>query len=143
VTDRQGFVMESDTLGSGIDRALEMFQGGIREAAELSVTRVVDSHVPSVVQFMKQKARWTDVTGDARRMLDAKSFHEPFVHTIVVFHQVPYGGFLEVIANGKYGIILLTIEAMGEDLMTKLTGMLSKMRFSFSESLGTGWAVLS
>lgn len=64
---------------------------------------------PQAEQHMKQAAKWTDRTGNARNGLKAQVMVETNKVAIVLFHQVPYGPFLEVRWGGKYAIIEPTI----------------------------------
>lgn len=125
------FQWTSDTLDDGLRRALSMFETHIRQTAEMGIISIVDRHAPEVESFMKQKARWQDQTGAARSGLRAQSFHEPSRHTIVAYHTVLYGPYLEVNYNGRYAIINLTIEEMGRDVMEKLRNMLGHLNVGF------------
>lgn len=60
---------------------------------------------PQIESFMKQNARWTDRTGNARNGLRAKVQVSHNKVAIVCYHSVPYGVWLEVRWGGKYAII--------------------------------------
>jgi hypothetical protein len=55
--------------------------------------------------FMRDNAPWTDRTSAARNGLGTKVVVTPKSCALVCYHSVPYGVFLEVRWNGKYGII--------------------------------------
>lgn len=121
------FFNKPDQLHLGLEALKSMFESEVRTATEVALMNIVDDHTPEVVRFAQEKARWQDITGMARAFLHAKSFHEPSRHTIVLYHQVSYGPYLEINWNGRWGIILLTIEVMGEELMKKLVGILKQI----------------
>ena len=59
----------------------------------------------------KAGAIWTDRTGNARQGLTARAFKEATAVTLVLFHAMEYGIWLEVANAGKYAIILKTLES--------------------------------
>lgn len=112
-----------DTLTSGVMGIAHQFSS---ESQGNIIARVVDEHVPEVESYGKSHARWSDRTGMARAGLTAKSFHQGGDHGITFYHTVDYGIWLEVRWNGKYAIILQTIDVQGKVLMKKLEGALAK-----------------
>ena len=73
-----------------------------------------------VQDYAQENAPWDDRTGDARQGLQAKGFQRLTSYTIVLYHTVDYGIWLEVRWDGRYAIILPTIEHMGHELMDRL-----------------------
>src|SRR5262245_15447723 len=73
-----------------------------------------------VEQYAKENAPWEDRTGDARQGLKATGEQRLVYYAITLFHTVDYGIWLEVRWDGKYAIILPTLEAMGPELMREL-----------------------
>ncbi len=69
------------------------------------------------VEKMKSEAEWEDRTGDARSGLDWSIEENPVKPVVHLFHGVDYGLWLEVRWNGKYAIIMPTIESFGPKLM--------------------------
>lgn len=61
----------------------------------------------------RRNAPWVDRTGDARRGITADTFHYDNVVGINLFHTVEYGKWLELIQNGRYAIIMPTLETEG------------------------------
>lgn len=57
------------------------------------------------VNEMRTNATWTDRTGNARNGLNATIYDTPEYIDLVLYHQVPYGVFLEVRWSGRYAII--------------------------------------
>lgn len=123
-------------VGSGMIR-LSMKDDGLGKALATGgkqVQAVVAAHMeywaPRVESDMKTNAPWTDRTGNARNGLAARAFHDSANAGIILYHQVPYGIWLEVAHSGKYAIIDPTIQADGPVVMADLRGKLSKMRFT-------------
>jgi len=87
------------------------------EAGLAAVTRGFGKDVQDYAQ---EHAPWEDRTGEARQGLTAKAEQRLTRYTITLFHTVEYGIWLEVRWDGKYAIILPTIEHMGHELMDRL-----------------------
>lgn len=90
---------------------------------------VVAAHyvAPQAEQHMKNTAKWTDRTGNARNGLKARVEVDSDTVAIVLFHQVPYGVFLEVRWGGKYAVIDPTIAAFAPVFVATIA------RLAFSE----------
>lgn len=71
-------------------------------------------------RYMKDHAPWDDRTGSARDGLTAQGEFSFIEYTVVLFHTVDYGIWLEIRWNGKYAIIQPTIEAMGPQFMAEM-----------------------
>lgn len=67
----------------------------------------------------RTNAPWEDRTGDARAGLTAQVASENGDVVLTLFHTVEYGLWLEVIQNGRFGIILRTLEEQAPDIMQK------------------------
>lgn len=72
---------------------------------------------PRALQYMRDNAPWTDQTGNARAGLAATTEVTTNNITIYLYHQVPYGPYLETRWSGRYQIINPTIEVMAPQLM--------------------------
>jgi hypothetical protein len=86
---------------------------GIGDYAERMLAAVFDLaqyFAARIEAFAKQNAPWTDQTGNARQGLTARAFRDAAAVTIVLFHAMAYGVFLEVKNAGRYSIILRTLE---------------------------------
>lgn len=75
------------------------------------------------VKYMQANASWDDRTGEARAGLDFAVDEGAAEATVMLYHTVSYGKWLEIRWNGQYAIILPTIEALGPDLMRRLEGI--------------------
>ena len=70
--------------------------------------------------YAKRYARWTDRTGNARQGLTARAFRLAAGVTIVLWHSVAYGIWLEVAHAGRYAIILESLAQHYGPLMAAL-----------------------
>jgi hypothetical protein len=82
---------------------------------------------PRVESYMKINAPWTDRTGNARNGLAARAYRDQETVGIVLFHQVPYGIWLETRWDGAYAIINPTIDQMGPEVMRMYERLLDRM----------------
>lgn len=73
-----------------------------------------------VQEYAREHAPWEDRSGDARAGLTAKAEQRLTTYTIVLYHTVEYGIWLEVRWDGTYAIIMPTMEHMGHELMDRL-----------------------
>lgn len=102
----------------------------IREGNERVMNKVysvLEYQTPNVENHAKQNAPWQDQTGNARQGLRAQTFREDANMGIVLYHQVPYGLWLEIANAGKYAIIDPTIETMGPQVMASLERILEQI----------------
>jgi hypothetical protein len=74
---------------------------------------------------MKTNARWSDQTTNARNGLHTLPFHATRSHGYYLAHSVPYGIWLEVRWNSKYGIIPQATREGGMMVMSLLTRLLA------------------
>jgi hypothetical protein len=72
-------------------------------------------------------ASWTDRTGNARQGLTATPDIGVGYYAVDLFHQVPYGIWLEVRWSGRYAIIVPTVKAEGREAMKAARSILRKM----------------
>lgn len=92
-----------------------------------AVVMVCDYQARRSESFMRQNARWTDRTSNARNGLHANTQHEDKKHTIILAHSMPYGIWLEVRWSGKYGIIPEAVRSGGDQLMAMMAGLFSRI----------------
>lgn len=76
----------------------------------------------------QRDAPWEDRTGDARRGLSTKvdSSHGDVVLTL--FHTIEYGLWLEVIQNGRFAIIMPTLEKYSSKIFRNAEAKIAKAR---------------
>ena len=66
----------------------------------------------------KKNAIWQDRTGDARDGLTAQAWKDPRGSVMIaLFHTVDYGVWLETIQNGRFAVIMRTLESEGARLI--------------------------
>jgi hypothetical protein len=76
---------------------------------------------------VKERAPWTDRTGNARNGLAAKAILGGETEQLVIYHQVPYGIYLETKNGGKYRVIMPVVNEIGKDIMKTLGKMFSAL----------------
>lgn len=92
------------------------------------MTAVMAYEARRMESHAKKNAKWTDRTGNARNGLRAQSFVIPEVsYQIILFHQVPYGIWLEVRFNGRLAIIMPTVQWGMQDLGIMLNRLFSSL----------------
>lgn len=125
-------------MAAGADFALElvwdnrhilsnMKRGG--KALEREIDQRLQFQAPRLEAFMKTTAPWTDQTGNARNGLAARAYNTGSEQGIILYHQVPYGVYLELKNDGKFAIIIPTLEAVGPDVMASIDRLLERMQF--------------
>lgn len=67
--------------------------------------------------WAQANAPWTDRTGDARQRLMTRVRMEGAKLVIILFHQMTYGIWLEVKHNGRWAIIMKTIDRFYPEVM--------------------------
>jgi hypothetical protein len=110
--------LEEDTLTPTL-KALPRVIDGI-------IALTLNYYEPKMENHAKLNAPWEDQTSNARNGLAARSGKEGKTRFIVLFHQVPYGIYLETRWSGKYAIIMPTIEEFGPQVMDTFQKILEK-----------------
>lgn len=96
-----------------------------------AIMSVLEHKAPQVEAHMKMNAPWTDQTGNARSGLRAEAYDLGGDEKgIILYHQVPYGIWLETKFSGRDAVILPTIEKMGPEVMASLENILGRIRFA-------------
>jgi hypothetical protein len=114
VAKRGGLVWVYDTLRPGLARLFP--------ALEISIEERLENVAQEIEDYMKANAPWEDQTGEARDGLRAELTDEGKGRSIILYHTVEYGIWLEVRWSGRYAIIQPTIEVMGPAVMVALHG---------------------
>lgn len=116
-------------MPSGFTWTIDTLTPGLRRLPKVTHDRLgifMDFQSAKVQDHMRMNAPWTDRTSNARNGLFAKSVNTPLTFSIVCYHTVPYGIYLEVKNDGKYAIIVPTIIEEGQRIMGALNGLLTK-----------------
>lgn len=91
-----------DTLTPGVALASVAFTHHLEEEVlEVAI---------EALEFAKDQAPWNDRTGAAREGLDTSVQWEGAEIVWDLYHQVDYGIWLETVLNGKYSVIMPTLE---------------------------------
>lgn len=120
--NRTRFTWSSDQLTGNVKAFPGRFDRALAAAVEYAATRSEAS--------MKKNAPWQDQTTNARNGLHTIPFHNGKTHGYHLAHGVPYGIWLEVRWDGRYGIIPQSVHEGGMmvmSLMTKLMAGLDKL----------------
>jgi hypothetical protein len=91
------FTIDRDTLTA----SLATMDSRVQRAVNL----VFDYMETATESKMRADAPWTDRTGNARAGLRARHVGSGDEHTLVLFHTMDYGFWLEVAHDGQYAII--------------------------------------
>lgn len=107
----------------------ELFKNLDQAPAKLDAAMAAFTHHWSgqVEAYARTNAPWQDQTSNARNGLTAVPEVEPSRYSIVLFHRMPYGIWLEVRWSGRYAIILPTIQVMGREVMAGARDLLRRM----------------
>lgn len=112
-----GFNWQTNTLGSNLASADARVQRYI--------AGVMNYHASQMQAKAKRRARWTDRTGNARSGLGAIATAGHGGYAIILFHQVPYGIWLELAHNGRFAIIAETIQNEEPLIMRTLSQLMA------------------
>lgn len=81
-----------------------------------------------VENYARNHAPWEDRTGDARAGLTTDVYENDGSVFLELAHTVEYGLWLEIIQNGRFAIILPTLEVMAPQVMGKAVARISRAR---------------
>jgi hypothetical protein len=70
--------------------------------------------------YAQQNAPWADRTGEARAGLTAEVDSDKGNVYVSLFHTVDYGQWLEVIQNGRFAIIMPTLEQFANEIFDRV-----------------------
>ena len=73
------------------------------------------------LEYAKANAPWTDRTGDARAGLDVAVDNDGTSITMQLYHTVDYGLWLEVIQNGRFAILMPTLQGYSLEQLSSST----------------------
>lgn len=87
------------------------------------IAEIMEEFAEEALSYMQENAPWEDQTGDAREGLGAAVEELGSMLSLILYHSVDYGVWLEVRWGGRYAIIIPTLETMGPELMSRLEGI--------------------
>jgi len=88
-----------------------------------AVQQVAKYFEPILENYAKNSAPWQDRTGNARQSLFSVSELAEDVVKLYLSHGVEYGLWLEVLHEGRYAVILPTLQAHYNQIMAMLKGI--------------------
>ncbi len=94
---------------------------------EDKIMSVMQFYAPQIESYAKANAPWTDQTGNARNGLAARAGREGQSYYIVLYHQVPYGIWLEVKYDGRDAVIMPTLDEFLPKVQAGLDGIMGKI----------------
>jgi hypothetical protein len=81
------------------------------------ITQKLQNLAKRAADVAQAEAPWRDITGAARRGLNAELYREGNSVILRLSHSVEYGKWLETIQDGKYATIMPTLNAIGPELI--------------------------
>lgn len=95
--------------------------------ADEVIEQLLEEIAESMQEYARTNASWEDRSGEARSGLTAEVVDEGlFQNSIVLYHTVDYGIWLEIRWNGQYAIIIPTIEHYGPIVMASLATLFDR-----------------
>lgn len=96
-------------------------------AIDAGVDLAFDAMAPVAETKMRTGAPWTDETGNARAGLFAHHEADSMVkHTLVLYHTMSYGYWLEVRWSGRYAIIGPTMFNISSDFAANIAAAVNR-----------------
>lgn len=87
------------------------------ESSSFGAARLVmEAKADEVLSYAQDNAPWSDRTGAAREGLDVDVSSQGNQIFLELFHTVEHGQWLEVIQNGRYAIIMPTLEVFAAEI---------------------------
>ena|SRR5262245_42739728 len=99
----------------------------LETALPLAIKAVADHNANDSQNFMRSNAPWTDRTGNARQGLFSRAFLNGRKVTIVLWHSVPYGIWLEIAHDRRFKIIDPAWRRCGASVMSDLQHLMAKI----------------
>jgi hypothetical protein len=98
---------------------------GYGERLLRAIHALMDVYGSRLVTYAMANAPWTDRTSNARQGLSSRVIDETSTITLVLFHTMFYGIYLETKSGGRWGIIVETLENQYPNLMSALEALVS------------------
>lgn len=81
------------------------------------VSKALEDIGQEVENTARSNAPWNDITGNARSGLVTEVLEQGDTVVLTLSHTEDYGKWLETIQDGRFAIILPTLERMGPDIL--------------------------
>jgi hypothetical protein len=85
--------------------------------AATNVVEAMEEGAQEVQAYAQMNAPWSDITGEARNGLTAEVDYELDEVTLLLYHTAEHGYWLELIQDGRFAIIMPTLEALGPKIL--------------------------
>lgn len=112
-------IITFNTLTPGIASLAPRISSGLAALAERA------SH--ELQSTARSDAPWQDQTSNARNGLFAKAVSTGSIHTIHLYHTMPYGIYLETRWSGRYATIMPTISKLAPQIMKDADAVLERV----------------
>jgi hypothetical protein len=86
------------------------------------VMTAMEEGASQVENYAKSTAPWADITGEARNGLTAEVYEEGGEIILELYHTADHGYWLELIQDGRFAVIMPTLEALGPQILTAAGG---------------------
>jgi hypothetical protein len=103
--------------------------GGLEEMSkkQLAPLLKLETEAKRLEDYSKQKAPWTDRTGQARRSMNASVSTIDKGYRITLAHGVDYGVWLEFAHEKRFAIIMPAIKAKGPEIVKSFENFMEKL----------------
>lgn len=88
----------------------------------MNVMEAMEEGAVELESYAQYNAPWSDITGEARGGLTAELYDEAGEIIIELYHTAPHGYWLELIQDGRFAIIMPTLEALGPEIIRRASG---------------------
>jgi len=102
----------------GIGPVLDVLAAGIAT----NVVEAMEDGAMEIQDYAQMNAPWADDTGEARNGLTAEVDYSMDEVNIVLYHTAEHGYWLELIQDGRFAIIMPTLEALGPKILEDAGG---------------------
>lgn len=92
------------------------------------VLQVFKDHESDLENRARSNAEWQDQTGAARAGLTATAVNEDGLVTLTLYHTVDHGQWLETIQNGRFAVIMRTLEEAYSEIAREATEAVKEAR---------------
>lgn len=91
--------------------------GYMAASVAMNVAEAMEEGRARLEDHARSNAPWSDITGAARNGLTARVYMEGGEVVLELAHSVDYGRWLELIQEGRFAIIMPTLEALGPEIL--------------------------
>jgi hypothetical protein len=104
----------------GIGPRLDLLAGTVAT----NIADAMQDGAEEVQAYAQMNAPWSDITGEARNGLTAEVDYDEGSVNLVLYHTAEHGYWLELIQDGRFAIIMPTLEALAPHIVNDAGGHL-------------------